>query len=170
NTEWYAKPQAIANAPLLDPEHQQFSQMQRLSNSLIVGVRDDDHGAFSSGWIAVNSGVTLEEHGDHYHAHYNNPPTIVASQLDTKQGNPAHVYRIGKRIFLANDSKQGFTILAASSSDASSPFVSKFHTGGGSHITLASVDDRYCFATWPDREGDDAGRIDVVSISEESSG
>lgn len=170
NTDWSAKPQAIANAPLLDPEHQQFSQMQRLGRSLIVGVRDDDHGAFSSGWIAVDSGVTLEEHGDHYHAHYNNPPTIAASQLDTQQGNPAHVYRIGKRIFLANDSKQGFTILAASSSDASSPFVSKFFAGGGSHITLASVDDRYCFATWPDREGDDAGRIDVVSISEESSG
>lgn len=170
NTDWSAKPQAIANAPWLDPEHQQFSQMQRLGRSLIVGVRDDDHGAFSSGWIAVDSGVTLEEHGDHYHAHYNNPPTIAASQLDTQQGNPAHVYRIGKRIFLANDSKQGFTILAASSSDASSPFVSKFYTGGGSHITLASVDDRYCFATWPDREGDDAGRIDVVSISEESSG
>lgn len=170
NTDWSAKPQAIANAPLLDPEHQQFSQMQRLGRSLVVGVRDDDHGAFSSGWIAVDSGVTLEEHGDHYHAHYNNPPTVAASQLDTQQGNPAHVYRIGKRIFLANDSKQGFTILAASLSDASSPFVSKFFAGGGSHITLASVDDRYCFATWPDREGDDAGRIDVVSISEESSG
>lgn len=39
--------------------------MQRLGRSLIVGVRDDDHGAFSSGWIAVDSGVTLEEHGDH---------------------------------------------------------------------------------------------------------
>lgn len=170
NSEWSLKAQDIPNAPSLDIERQKFSQMQRLGNSLIVGVRDDDQGQFSSGWIAVDSGVTLEEHGDHYHAHYNNPPTIAASQLDTKQGNPAHVYRIGKRIFLANDSKQGFTILAESSSDASSPFVSKFHTGGGSHITLASVDDRYCFATWPDREGDDAGRIDVVSISEESSG
>jgi len=167
NSDWSLKPQEIPKAPKLDAERQKFSQMQRLGNSLIVGIRDDDQGQFSSGWLAVDSGVTLEEHGDHHHAHYDRPPTIAATQLDTHQGNPAHVYRIGKRVFMANDSKQGFTILAASSDGSARGFDTKFHTGGGSHITLASVDDRYCFATWPDRDGENAGRIDVVSIQPE---
>jgi hypothetical protein len=163
-SDWSLKAHGIPNAPSLDIDRQKFSQMQRLGNSLIVGVRDDDEGQFSSGWIAVDSGVTLEEHGDHHHAHYNQAPSIAASRLDTQQGNPAHVYRIGKRVFIANDSKQGFTILAASPPDANSPLVTKFYPAGGSHITLAAVADRYCFATWPDREGENAGRIDMVSI------
>lgn len=169
-SEWSLKPQSIPNAPSLSQERHKLSQMQPLGQSLIVGVRDDDHGQFESGWFAVDSGITLEEHGDHHHAHFGRLPSVTAKQLDNQQGNPAHVYRIGNRIFLANDSKQGFTILAQASQDANKPFSTKFYSGGGSHITLAAVRDQYCFATWPDRDGEDAGRIDVVSISADSPG
>ena len=170
DSNWSLKPQGIANAPTLDPEHQQFSQMQRLGQSLIVGVRDDEDGTLGSGWIAVDSGVSLEEHGDHFHAHYGAAPSITGLQLDADQGNPAHVYRIGNQVFLANDAKQGFTILGACSADTPktnppSAYTAKFHPGGGSHITLAAFEDRYCFATWPDREGENAGRVDIVSIA-----
>ena len=89
DSNWALKPQGIANAPALDPEHQQFSQMQRLGQSLIVGVRDDEEGTLGSGWIAVDSGVSLEEHGDHFHAHYGAAPSTTGLQPHAEQGNPA---------------------------------------------------------------------------------
>lgn len=49
STQWDLKPKEIQGLPNLNSERQQFSQMQRLNDTLIVAVRDDSQGAFGSG-------------------------------------------------------------------------------------------------------------------------
>lgn len=162
STQWDLKPKEIQGLPNLNSERQQFSQMQRLNDTLIVAVRDDAQGTFGSGWFAIDSGVILESHDDHYHAHFSLTPTLLESHIDEHQGNPAHVYRANSEVLLANDSKNGFTSIAFADPSHPRKLTSKFFTGGGTHITIANCEHHLHLATWPDKEGQNAGRIDVV--------
>jgi hypothetical protein len=157
--------QSVSGFPKLDAEKQSFVQMEDINGMAVVGVHDNDNGTIQSGWVAIRSGVNEEEHGSHSHWHYEKAPEIAAVKLDADQGNPAHVYKYQGDIFIANDKKNGFTILpAATLLKTPSPSVARFHSGGGSHITLAAVDRKVCYATWADREGENVGRVDVIPI------
>lgn len=163
-------PQAVAGFPTLDATQQSFVQMEEVSGLVVVGIHDTEEGNFQSGWVGLSSGVDEEEHGNHSHWHYEKPPTVSVSKLDTDQGNPAHVYEYQGDIFLANDKKNGFTILTSQAIiKTPSASVARFYLGGGNHITLAAVDRKVCYATWVDRDGENQGRVDVVPISSESS-
>lgn len=162
STQWDLKPKEIQGLPNIHTERQQFSQMQRLNDTLIVAVRDDAQGTFGSGWFAIDSGVILESHGDHYHAHFSLTPTLLESHIDEHQGNPAHVYRANNEVLIANDSKNGFTSVAFADSSQPRKLTSNFFAGGGTHITIANCEHHLHLATWPDKEGQNAGRIDVV--------
>jgi hypothetical protein len=158
--------QSLEGFPKLDSTQQNFVQMEESGGIIVLGIHDSEEGAFGSGWVAVDSGVVEEEHGDHSHWKFEKKPHVLHSQLDKEQGNPAHVYLYQGDIFLANDKKNGFTILSPVSLRNASTRASatRFFSGGGSHITLAAVDGKVCYATWVDREGDNAGRVDVVPI------
>lgn len=165
--------QKVTHFPKLDGERQSFVQMEPTAGILIVGIHDKEDGNFQSGWVAVNSGVVEEEHGDHSHWHFEKPPGVVLSQLDQQQGNPAHVYNYEGDIFLANDKNNGFTLLRAaalnSATNSTSPTdVSRFYSGGGGHITLAAVNGKVCYSTWVDRDGENQGRVDVIPIDGDS--
>ena len=96
-------PQSVAGFPKLDATQQSFVQMEDTNGLVVVGVHDNDNGNFQSGWVALNTGVVEEEHGDHSHWHFEKPPAVAVSQLGKDQGNPAHVYNYQGDIFLAND-------------------------------------------------------------------
>lgn len=165
NDQWQLIPNTLEQFPKLDPETQNLVQMESLHQSLIVGIHDNDHGKIGSGWVAISSGVEIEEHGDHVHARFDRPPQISQSTVDTDQGNPAHVYRYGDRVFIANDAKNGFTIIELKpTQNSTTTFESRFYTGGGNHITLAAVSDLWCYCTWADRDRENKGRVDIVPI------
>jgi hypothetical protein len=163
---WELQPQELAGFPQLDKENQGMVQMQSSDGVVLVGVRDHADGAFGSGWIAVESGVVEEPHGDHSHWKYNVVPRVLRQAIDADQGNPAHVYLYGKQFVLANDRKDGFTLTSASQlRSAKQPSdAAKFHSGGNGHITLAVVDQRVAYATWIAPAGEHQGRVDVVGI------
>lgn len=169
--EWKLQANAVEAFPKLDPETQSLVQMESLEQLLVVGVHDQEKGKIGSGWVAIASGVEMESHGDHFHAHYGTAPRVVQQALDDQQGNPAHVYRYDDALFLANDAKNGFTTLKRTPGPgAKLPLQSKFYSGGGNHITLAAVANQWCYCTWADRDGDNRGRIDVVPIGPEAKG
>jgi len=160
----------IAGFPTLDAARQTLVQMEAAQGMVLVGVRDDDDGKFQSGWALVDSGVEEEEHGDHSHWHYPKTPSVRASLLDDKQGNPAHLYCYDKSFFLANDKLSGFTWLnpqAITAADQADAVCRKavFHQGGGGHITLAAVNGNVAFSTWIDRDGPNKGRVDCVKLN-----
>lgn len=165
--EWKLSSAVVEGSPKLDPETQNYVQMEQIENALVAGIHDSDRGAIGSGWIAVDAGVELEAHGDHFHAKYARTPKVVRSQVDQEQGNPAHVYRYNDRMYIANDAKNGFTVVTPPKA-ANAAWKSEFFSGGGNHITLAAVADRWCYATWADREGDHVGQIDLVSTKSDS--
>jgi hypothetical protein len=157
----------VNNFPEISPAENDLVQMQIADGRLIVAVRDHADGKKKSGWIEIDTGVEEEDHGDHSHWLYSYDATVSSSTLDDKQGNPAHVYRYGKSIYIANDKNNGFTQLTPTSNRSSSD--AKFFSGGGGHITLAAVANRIAYSTWIDRSGDNCGRVDVVDLRSKSS-
>jgi hypothetical protein len=168
DNEWKLVASDVPGVPKLDTETQSYVQMEPFETSLIAGIHDDDKGTIGSGWIALDLGIEMEAHGDHFHARFVRQPKVVHTQLDTNQGNPAHVYRYGNRIFIANDAKNGFTVVAPPMA-SSTKWNATFHSGGGNHITLAAVADQWCYATWADREGENTGRVDIIPMASGSS-
>src|SRR6056297_631826 len=164
----------IEGFPQLDPEYQSLVQMRASGKFLLVAVRDNDDGDFQSGWVLIDTGVDYEAHDDHGHWYYKRRPRVIASMLDDAQGNPAHVYCYEDVFYIANDRKNGFTRLDPSTigeTDDASAIKSKavFYSGGGGHITLAAAG-QLVASTWIDREGDNAGRVDLWEIGSEQSG
>jgi hypothetical protein len=147
----------------LDPAKQKLVQMRESGGLVCVGVRDDEDGAFGSGWALVRSGVGYTDHGDHGHWTFKKKPAAIDSRLDTKQGNPAHLYLYDGRFFLANDRLNGYTrIDPAKYEDGKDE--PRFLSGGGNHITLAVVDDKVGYAGWIDGGGPNKGRVDVTPV------
>jgi hypothetical protein len=140
--------------------------MQNVNDLILSGIHDDEDGTFASGWVAIKTGVTREEHGNHFHAKFDQSPSVFEASIDAEQGNPAHVYVYGGRFYLANDKKNGFTEVTVADSSASSKISSRFFQAGGGHITLAVVEGSVAYSTWIDRDGDNRGRVDVVGLSD----
>ncbi|MCO8125334.1 hypothetical protein NHH03_26585 [Stieleria sp. TO1_6] len=154
--------------PTIDPDEQSLVQMQTADQMIVVGVRDHSEGDFGSGWFAIDSGLQEESHGDHSHWRYSSQPVVTAQLIDEHQGNPAHVYRYGESFVLANDAKNGFTVIPADRlRGLENPGqAGMFLSGGKGHITLALVENRVAYATYIDSEGDDKGRVDVVGLGD----
>lgn len=159
----------------LDPKKQTLVQMRESNGMVVVGVRDDDEGAFQSGWILFHTGVTYSDHGDHGHWSIRKKPAVWDSRLDQKQGNPAHVYLYEGLFFLANDKLNGYTRLDPTKYASASgkkigmdqPF---FLNGGGNHITLAVSSGRVGYSSWIDGGGPNKGRVDVTPLRMDGKG
>lgn len=166
--EWSLEAESIAGHPELAPERHLFVQMRCIENVTLVGVRDDDDGAFKSGWFALDSGVTKEAHGDHFHWRYSSAPKVISAVLDEHQGNPAHVYLYEGAFYIANDKKNGFTLVSPSLLGKANTQPDQFYEAGGGHITLAAVQGKVAYSTWVDREGENQGRVDVIGLGSQA--
>jgi hypothetical protein len=162
--DWTLQPNVVQGFPELDAEKQNLVQMEILEQTLLVGVRDSDDGRFQSGWLAIDTGVRTHSHGDHDDWVYESAPTVRLSRLDVDQGNPAHLYVYDGHFFLANDRRNGFTLLDPRQTFASAPHGT-FYPGGGKHITLAAAGGSVCYATWIDGGGPHKGQVDVVDLT-----
>ncbi|MEY2724826.1 MAG: hypothetical protein RLZZ458_693 [Planctomycetota bacterium] len=164
--KWVVSASPVEGFPKLDLEKQDLVQMEHAQGLLLVGVRDEQKGSHQSGWVAVDTGVREEPHGDHSHWEFQGTPTVKGSKLDTEQGNPAHLYLYDGQFYLANDSRNGFTQLnPLELLKSSGPQSGKFFTGGGNHITMAAVENAVCYSTWIDGGGPNVGRVDVVNLA-----
>lgn len=155
--------------PELNVEENDLVQMAFAGGRLFVGVRDHEDGRHHSGWLAIDPGVSEEQHGDHSHWHYTANPKVEATRLDNKQGNPAHVYQYGKCVYVANDKLNGFTKIDPFETGSNREPANQFYKGGGGHITLAAVGDQIAYSTWINRAGENAGRVDVIDLRRDSS-
>ena len=163
---WSLEVQPIGGLPFLDQTDQSLVQMRCHDGVLLVGVRDADDGNLGSGWMAIETGVTEEPHGDHSHWSYRGEPAVIRSKIDTTQGNPAHVYLSRDHFVIANDKRNGFTLTSAERlrHAASADDAAEFIEGGQGHITLAVDPRRVAYATWIDSAGEHAGQVDVVGL------
>ncbi len=163
---WSIEKLTIEGFPDLDQDQQSLVQMTADDGLMVVGVRDTENGSFGSGWVAIESGVVEEPHGDHSHWRYTQSPRVSHAMIDAVQGNPAHVYQYDRAFVLANDKKNGFTITSSKRiRDAKvTSQAATFHEGGNGHITLAVDPDSVAYATWIARDGDDQGRVDVIGL------
>ncbi|MCP4781983.1 MAG: hypothetical protein GY903_05540 [Fuerstiella sp.] len=163
--KWSIKRNWVKGFPELDAEKQDLVQMKACAGVLMVGVRDHDDGKHQSGWIAIDTGVFEEPHGNHTHWKYTRPPTVRQMRLDEDQGNPAHLYVYDRSFYLANDTKNGFTMAVPTGFlQTSVREVAKFFPGGGNHITMAAVNNTMAYSSWIDGGGPNAGRVDVVDL------
>jgi hypothetical protein len=165
----YTKPVLVGQFPALDPKRQKLVQMRESGGVIVVGVRDENKGAYGSGYIVIDSGVGKSDHGDHHHWSYQQPPVVIDQAVDGDQGNPAHVYRYNGKIFVANDLNNGYTRIDPSkyrTEDGRSLGKDKprFLKGGGNHITLAVHEDTVGYSAWVDGGGPNKGRIDVTPV------
>lgn len=159
--------------PKLDNDKQTLVQMRECKGRLMVGVRDNDDGKFGSGWIMAVTGAKYTEHGDHGHWNYKRLPQVVATQIDDKQGNPAHAYLYDDNFYLANDLNSGYTRFEPEQFGRTvdgQPVVGnpQLIPGGGNHITLATVANVVGYAAWIDGGGPNKGRVDVSPIANDA--
>lgn len=156
---------AVEGFKELDPAKQKLVQMKESGGLVCVGVRDDEDGAFESGWVLVRSGVGYIDHGDHGHWTFKKKPSVTDSRRDKQQGNPAHLYQYDGRFFLANDKLNGYTRIDPSKYEGTEKDAPRFLVGGGNHITLAVVEDKVGYSAWIDGGGPNKGRVDVTPVT-----
>ena len=165
----FTKPTVVGRFPALDPKRQKLVQMRESGGVIVVGVRDENKGAFGSGHVVIDSGVGKSDHGDHLHWSYERAPAVIDQTVDLDQGNPAHVYRYDGKIYVANDLNNGYTRIDPSKFRSEEGRIlgkdkPRFLKGGGNHITLAVHEDTVGYSAWVDGGGPNKGRVDVTPI------
>ncbi len=166
---WSLQAAEVPGFPKLDADKQMHVLMQQAEGILLTGVHDVENGNFQSGWVAIDAGVIQEAHGDHFHWLYDAQPKLLTTRLDDQQGNPAHVYLHDGAFYLANDKKNGFTVVVPSQLRINQGAnADRFVSAGGGHITLAVAKGQVAYSTWIDRDGDNVGRVDVVGLGSQS--
>lgn len=160
------EPTTITEFPKLDAEEQNLVQIEQSLGTLLVGVRDHEDGNNQSGWVFMDSGVKEESHGNHAHWYYKKQPRVIKTQLDSSQGNPAHLYCYQGVFYLANDRNSGYTRLDPQlyRDHPEAELKTGFHRGGGNHITLAVAEGKTGYSTWIDGGGPQKGMVDVTRI------
>ncbi len=159
----------VAGWPKTDPDKQRLTQLETTAGWLLSGIRDQEGGKFGSGWVLTYSSVRRIPHGDHEDWRYDPKPVVADFRLDSKQGNPAHVYVYDSIFYLANDLLNGYTRIHPNDYQIRGSQVVRrgspeFIPGGGNHITLAVDRDRVGYACWIDGDGDNKGRVDISVI------
>lgn len=162
--KWSIKRGWVDGFPTIDAEKQDLVQMKESDGLLMVGVRDHEDGGHQSGWVAIDTGVFEEPHGNHTHWKYTRKPLVKQKTLDAEQGNPAHLYVYDRQFYLANDRKNGFTKASPLNLKNGAANATKFFPGGGNHITLAAVNNAVAYSSWIDGGGPNGGRVDVVDL------
>lgn len=162
-------PTIVKGFPKIDAEDQNLVQMKSSAGTILLGVRDHAGGENQSGWIFIKSGVKEESHGDHSHWYYKKQPRVIATKLDDKQGNPAHLYCYQGVFYLANDRNSGYTRLDPQTflDQPAQKIKTGFHRGGGNHITLAVADGKTGYSSWVNGGGPKKGVVDVTPIKPE---
>lgn len=160
----------IEGFPTIDAEKQSLVQMGSAKGFVLIGIRDEEDGKYQSGWVLIDGGVGLEDHGDHQHSTYEKSPRVRAMQIDEKQGNPAHLYVYDDVFYLANDKLNGYTridpvAIQPADSAVAIQAKSQFIPGGGGHITLAAAGGVVGYSSWIDRSGENQGRVDVTPFA-----
>ena len=84
--KWIVSASPVKDFPKLDVEKQDLVQMEHAAGHLLVGVSDSDDGRFQSGWVAVDTGVREEPHGNHSHWNFVSSPSVKSSRLDAATG------------------------------------------------------------------------------------
>lgn len=161
-------PMEVDQHPSLDGEVSDLVQMQLSDDVLVCGVRDHDEGTSRSGWFALQSGVIQEPHGDHFHWNFSSKPKLLREKIDGNQGNPAHLYNYNGHIVIAQDAAGQMTCISPKELKNAS-YQPNVFKGGGAHITIAALPDQVAYATWPDRDGENQGRVDVLSLAKDAS-
>lgn len=164
-SKWELRRGWVTGFPAVDAEQQDLVSMKQADGVLLVGIQDQQQGRDRSGWVAVDTGVFEEPHGNHKHWKYTRRPAVKQTRLDAEQGNPAAQFIYDDTFYLAHDGKNGFTQVTPGqlkTSGAAAPGV--FRSGGGTRISLAAAENSVCYATWADDSGDNAGRVDVVNL------
>jgi YVTN family beta-propeller protein len=159
----------VVGFPKLEAKSQSLVQMKEYKGRLLVGVRGDEDGLPGSGWVMMSTGTKYTDHGDHGHWSFKKKPQVIASKIDSDGGNPAHLYLYEGQFYLANDKRNGYTRFDPeqfSITTAGTPVMGKpqFVSGGGNHITLATVAGKVGYGTWIDGGGPNKGRVDVTSL------
>jgi hypothetical protein len=155
----------VTGFPALDAKHQQLSQMQQAGGMVMIAVRGDVDEKHNSGWMAINSGVFEEPHGNHFHWKYTNIPAVKQTLLDQTNGNPDRVYNYDNTFYVPNTTSGGFSqAVPGSLNTNNSTNAAKKFPGGNGRSALAVVNNAVSYVTHGDAEGDNAGRVDVVDL------
>lgn len=161
---WTVTASPLRDFPKLTAGEQSLVQMDRVDEFVLAGVRGNADGSSGSGWVTLDIGVRGVPHGNHFDWQYPAAPRVLVSALNAEQGNPAYVYVSGGRFYVANDRKNGFTVVDPKRLRKEGLGAAQFFSGGGGHITMAPVENRRVFATWIDGGGPNQGRVDVVEL------
>lgn len=161
--------QRIEGFPELPAHEIELVQMEMIKDVLVVGVRDFFGGEKQSGWVAIDFNTTTLAHSSDAEESRIEPPKVVESIIDDKQGNPAHLYVYDDEFYIANDRLSGFTRIAPNYFDIEGEQMKEsqlkqFYRGGMGHITLAAFDKKLAFATRIAGTKDGKGLVDVVDL------
>ncbi len=140
--------------------------MERIDNTLVLGVRGGPTGQPQGGWLAVDLQVAEHPHGDHSDYTYGGAPRVIHTALDDSKKYPIHLYAYDKEFYLANDPLNGFVRINPNNLMTGGKNANGvFYQGGGGHITLATVGKKVGYSTWMGETASGKGKVDVVDLS-----
>ena len=152
--KWHIKRGWVKGFPQPADNNQRLGPMTLKGTQLLVGAVGDENNQV----VRIDSGVYQRPHGSHFHWEYTNQPQATLQQPVSSAFGIAATSSNSVFFSLASGG-----IAKADWNSTNEPSTSTF--AGGKNGAIATVNDSVVYATWPDAEGENAGRVDVLNQS-----
>lgn len=162
--KWHINRGRVQGFPDTDSSNQQLGPMQQIGKTLMVAVNatngtDENN---KSKLVAIDSGVSERPHGNHSHWEYTSLPQakntqpINGSVRDAMVINNQYCFGLSNQRYAMADPNQMMFPGAVN--------AMRMVNAGGDNGSMAIAANGFAFATWPDTDGEQAGRVDMLNL------
>lgn len=163
-SKWIVSASPIPGFPAIDTISQNMVRMKQADGVLMVVMNSVADGDRLSGWVAVDTGVREEPHGDHSHWQFVAKPSVRGSRIDKNPGNRLQLSLYNERFYVTGGTRNGFTRFAPSELlSKSAAECGSVYSGAAGYGPVAVVDDTVAYAVRTESPADHS-LIDVISL------
>ena len=165
--KWALKTGTVDAFPKTDPATSKIGPLFDLNGLVIAAMSGKQNDEKQNTWIAMDSGVFQQGHGNHFHWKYTGRPSVTKTIAEKQQGENVRIAANGQQLYLLGE--KGFTAEflgnlriknAVNSTKRFFP-VTTWPVG-----QLEIVDNVVGYAAWKDKEGERAGQVDVIKMAD----
>jgi len=155
----------VTDFPKIDGEIQNLGAMQQTGGLVLVGVQDNQNEADKGGWIAIDSGVFEEPHGNHFHWKYTQTPKSIYHRIDATQGSANSVTVQNSTFLVINSAGQFIRVRPNEVKQQQHQSAIRIYSPDSAFHSLAVVNGRIGYGVRA-ADATDPGTVDVLNLDQ----
>ena len=165
--KWALNTSTVDGFPEMDSKANRLSPLVGRNGMVVAGISGTADDKKKGRWVAIDSGVYQEPHGNHFHWKYTGRPTVTQTINEERQGRASRVSFVGEQLYLLGDKGFSTDNLNNLRIRGAATGTRKFFPATNWPVSQSTfVDNVVGYSAWDDSDGEHAGQVDVIKLAD----